>query len=314
MTLAPCFIGIDISKSQLDVCIHRGGRDRQFCTGSDTAGLQHLCRRLKALKPVSIVLEATGGYERNVLMALQAAGLPATRVNPRQVRDFGRASGILAKTDRLDAALLARYALAFKPAITPSVGPGIERLRALVARRRQLLQIRAAETCRKAQAIFPDMRTRIEAFIATLSQEIRLINKQLARTIAEQKELAARARLLRSAPGIGPVVAATLIADLPELGTLTKKQIAALVGVAPFACESGQWRGRRHCTRGRKSVRDALFMATLSAATRTVSPFATFYERLRQAGKAHKCALIAVMRKQIVALNAILRDGRAYAT
>jgi transposase len=313
MTLAACFIGIDISKSQLDVCIHRGGRERRFCTGSDPAGLAHLCRRLKAIKPALIVLEATGGYERGALAALQAAGLPVARVNPRQVRDFGKASGILAKTDRLDAALLARYAQALRPAPTPCPGEDVELLRALVQRRRQLLQTRAAETCRKAQASFPTLRTRIETLIATLNQEIKLINRELACLIAEQKELANRARLLRSAPGIGPVVAATLMAELPELGTLTKKQVAALVGVAPFACESGQWRGRRHCTGGRKSVRDALFMATLSAATRTASPFATFYNRLRKAGKAHKCALIAVMRKQIVALNAVIRDSRPYA-
>jgi transposase len=259
-----------------------------------------------------VVLEASGGYERNVLTALQAAGLPVARVNPRQVRDFGKASGILAKTDRLDAALLARYAQAIMPAPTVRAGDGTERLRALVQRRRQLLQIRAAEACRKAQAVFPDLRVRIEAFIATLNEEIKLINQQLTRILAEHKEFTNRARLLRSTPGIGPVVAATLLAELPELGTLTKKQIAALVGVAPFACESGQWRGRRHCTGGRKSVRDALFMATLSAATRTSSPFQEFYNRLRDAGKAHKCALIAVMRKQVVALNAVLRDGRPY--
>jgi len=312
MTLSPCLIGIDVSKAQLDVCVHTSERDRCFAVANDAGGIKKLCKRLKALQPERIVLEATGGYERTVLAALQSAELPVARINPRQARDFGKASGILAKTDRLDARLLARYGAALKPEITKPVSENLQRLRALVARRRQLRDMRASEACRKAQAIFEDMRVEIGLSIATLTAAITKISKEIARLIAGQKQFAQRADLLRSVPGIGPVAAATVMAELPELGTLTKKQIAALVGVAPFACQSGTWRGRQRCIGGRKSVRDLLFMAALSA-TRTKSPLADFYKRLCQAGKPHKCALIALLRKLVVTLNAIARDAKPYA-
>jgi transposase len=304
MTLSPCLVGIDISKAQLDVCVRTDKGDQRFAVANDTGGIKKLCKRMKALKPERVVLEATGGYERNVLAALQAERLPVARVNPRHVRYFGKASGILAKTDRLDAGLLAGYGAALKPAITVPIGYNLERLRALVVRRRQLRDMRAGEACRKAQASFDDVRAEIEAFIDTLSAAITKIGKEIQRLIAEHEDLQHRAALLRSAPGIGPVAAATL-------GALTKKQIAALVGVAPFACESGQWRGRQRCAGGRKSVRDLLFMAALSA-TRTKSPLADFYKRLCNAGKPHKCALTAVIRKLLVAINAMVRDKRPY--
>lgn len=311
MTISPCLIGIDISKSQLDVCVRTDGHDRQFAVCNDAAGIKHLCKHFKRLRPIQVVLEATGGYERAVLSALQAAQLPVARINPRQVRHFGKASGILAKTDRLDAGLLARYGEAMKPTCTVPVAAHLERLRALVARRRQLRDMRAAEACRKAQAMFEDMRAEIEGMIQTLAEAIKKISKDIQDLIAEHKDLTQRAALLRSAPGIGPVAAATILAELPELGALTKKQIAALVGVAPFACESGKWRGRQRCSGGRKSIRDLLFMAALTA-TRTRSPIAAFYERLCRAGKPHKSALTAVIRKLVVTLNAMVRDGRAY--
>lgn len=311
MTLSPCLIGIDISKSQLDVCVRTDGRDRQFAVVNDAVGIKHLCKHFKKLKPAQIVLEATGGYERAILSALQAAQLPVARVNPRQVRHFGKASGVLAKTDRLDAGLLARYGEAMNPTCTVPVPRNLERLRALVVRRRQLRDMRAAEACRHAQAMFDDMRAEIEGLIDTLSEAIKKISKEIQGLIAEHEDLTQRAALLRSAPGIGPVAAATILAELPELGALTKKQIAALVGVAPFACESGKWRGRQHCSGGRKSVRDLLFMTALSE-TRTRSPIADFYKRLCEAGKPRKCALTAVIRKLVVTLNAMVRDGRAY--
>jgi len=312
MTLSPCLIGIDVSKSQLDVCVRMQAGERRFAVANDARGIKSLCKRFKLLRPERIVVEATGGYERAALVAFQSQNLPVARINPRQARDFGKASGVLAKTDRLDARLLAAYGAALKPALTKPIPANIERLRALVARRRQLRDMRAAEACRRAQAIYDDMQAEIDRFIDILNAAIAKTNKDIARLIAEQDDLAQRAALLRSAPGIGPVAAATLLAELPELGSLTKKQIAALVGVAPFACESGKWRGRQHCMGGRKSVRDLLFMAALSA-TRTKSPIAEFYKRLCLAGKPHKCALTAVIRKLAITLNAIVRDRRLYA-
>ncbi len=313
MTLSPCFIGIDISKSQLDVCVRTAGEERRLAFANDRQGIKALCARLRRLKPERIVLEATGGYERMVMQALQSASLPVCRVNPRQVRHFGRAIGVLAKTDRLDAALLARYAEVLKPPLTSATGKTIEVLRALVTRRRQLRDMRSAESCRSKQAISQALRDEIETHIQTLTAAITKLGKQIRSLLAEHRETAQRITLLRSTPGIGPVAAATLVAELPELGTLTKKQIAALVGVAPFACESGQWRGRQRCAGGRKSVRDMLFMVALTA-TRTRSSFADFYQRLRDAGKPAKCALTAVIRKIVVTLNAMLRDGKAFGT
>jgi transposase len=312
MTLSPCFSGIDVSKSQLDVCVRAEAGDRRFSVANNDEGIKSLCKRLRRLKPQRIVLEATGGYERQVLHALQSAGLPVSRVNPRQVRHFGRAIGVLAKTDRLDSELLARYAEVLKPACSAPIAKNLEILRALVSRRRQLRDMRSAEACRREQAITATLRAEIELHMATLSATIANIGKEIQHLLAEHRDLAQRAALLRSAPGIGPVAAATLLAELPELGTLTKKQIAALVGVAPFACESGQWRGRQRCSGGRKSVRDLLFMAALTA-TRTQSPIAAFYRRLCDAGKPPKCALTAVIRKMVVTLNAMLRDSTAYA-
>ena len=312
MSLSPCFIGIDVSKSQLDVCVRTDARDHRFAVGNDPQGIAVLCKRLGRLKPERVVLEATGGYERQVLNALQTAKLPASRVNPRQVRHFGRAIGVLAKTDRLDAGLLARYAETLKPAVSLPLGKNLELLRALVTRRRQLRDMRSAEACRKQQALTPLLRAEIEAHMKLLTATITKVSKEIQQLLAKHPDLASRAALLKSAPGIGPVAAATLVAELPELGTLTKKQIAALVGVAPFACESGQWHGRPRCAGGRKSVRDLLFMVALTA-TRSRSPIAAFYRRLCNAGKPPKCALNAVIRKIVVTLNAMVRDQRLYA-
>src|SRR5690606_5776117 len=211
MTLSPCFIGIDISKSQLDVCVRTGAGDRRLAVANDTKGTKSLCTRLRRLKPQRIVLEATGGYEREVLAALQSAGLPVSRVNPRQVRHFGRAIGVLAKTDRLDAGVLARYAEALKPALSVPIGKTLELLRALVTRRRQLRDMRSAEACRREQALTADLRAEIERHMATLSATITKIGKEIQRLLAEHRDLAQRAALLRSAPGIGRVAAATLV-------------------------------------------------------------------------------------------------------
>ena len=311
MTISPCFIGIDISKDSLDVCVRTDKTTKTSTVESTVAGLKKLCARLKRLNPACIVLEATGGYERPALASLHAAGLPAARVNPRQVRDFARATGQLAKTDRLDAAVLARYAEVMQPQPTPPLPPKRARLAALVSRRRQLLAIRKAEACRAKPTPETDIRDNIESHIADINHALKGLNQEIKTLLTTEDELAHHTKLLASTPGIGPVAAATLMAELPELGTLTKKQIAALVGVAPFACDSGAWRGRRRCAGGRKSVRDTLYMATLSA-TRTQSVFAETYTRLINAGKPPKVALIAVLRKIIVTLNAMIRDNKVY--
>lgn len=312
MTVSPCYIGIDVSKSQLDVCVRTDSRERRLAATNDREGIRNLCKRLGRLKPQRIVLEASGGYERDILAALQSATLFVSRVNPRNVRHFGKAIGLLAKTDRLDASLLAHYAETLKPALSKPVGQNLELLRALVARRRQLRDMRSGEACRKQQALTQALRAEIEAHVKMLTATIIKLGKDIRQLLARHPDLAKRAALLQSAPGIGQVAAATLLAELPELGSLTKKEIAALVGVAPFACESGQWKGRQRCAGGRKSVRDLLFMAAL-AAVRSRSPIAIFYRRLRDAGKPAKCALTAVMRKIVVTLNAMVRDDRAYA-
>jgi transposase len=313
MTVSPCFVGIDVSKSQLDVCVRAADGNRRFTMENAAEGIRKLCRCLRSLKPERIVLEASGGYEREVLIALQSAKLPVSRMNPRKVRHFGKAIGLLAKTDRLDADLLARYAQTLKPALTLPVDKVLELLRALVARRRQLRDMRSSEACRKQQALTVGLRSEIEVHMEMLSATITDLGKQIRALLGQHPALAQRATLLQSAPGVGQVAAATLIAELPELGSLTKKEIAALVGVAPFVCESGQWKGRQRCTGGRKSVRDLLFMVALTA-VRSRSPIASFYRRLCDAGKPAKSALTAVMRKIVVTLNAMVRDGRAYAS
>jgi transposase len=312
MTVSPCFVGIDVSKSRLDVCVRTGRGDRTFAVSNDADGLEQLCASLKKAKPVASVLEATGGYERQPLAVLHGAGLPAARVNPRRIRAFGTACGILAKSDRLDAGVSAGYAQALRPRPTPPARENLQRLRALVLRRRQLRDMRAAESCRRRQAAFAEIRAGIETSIDRLDQDIKAITSQIRDLVRQDHTLAERARLLTSAPGIGMVTAATILAELPEIGTVTRRQIAALLGAAPFVCDSGQWRGRRRCTGGRKAARDALFMPTLVAATRTRTRFAWLYQDLIAAGKHPKVALVAVMRNIIITLNAMIRDTRAY--
>ena len=312
MSLSPCFVGIDVAKDRLDICLRRDGRERALHTEASPAGLATLIARLKRAKPTLIVLEASGGYERRPMQALQRAGFTVAKLNPCQARYFARAQGTLAKTDRLDATVLARYAQAMQPRPSQPLSEAQQRLRALIIRRRQVIANRKAEACRLAQTPYDDLKAMIAQALTRLDAELLQLNRMIKTLIRQTPDLHRKSARLQSLPGLGPVTVATLIAEMPELGSLGKKQSAALIGVAPLACESGKWRGRRRCQGGRKTLRDTLYMAALSAATRTNSPLAVFYKRLRKAGKPAKVALVAVMRKLIVTANAVLRDDKPY--
>ena len=269
-------------------------------------GLRRLQEQLQALGPTRIVLEASGGYERLVVATLAAAGLPVVRVNPRQTHDFARALGRLAKTDRLDAQVLARFAAEVRPPVRPQPSPAVEDLQILSRRRRQLVNDRAAQQ----QQQRPDcahLDLGVDPVVAALTAALAKVERQLAALVQAEPTLRARAAWLRSIPGIGPVAAATLLAEVPELGACSRQQVAALVGVAPFNRDSGAWRGRRSCWGGRAQVRTALYMAALTAARRNPH-LRVFYQRLITAGKPAKVALVACMRKLLVLCNALCRD------
>jgi transposase len=305
------FVGIDVAKDRLDVHVRPTGE--VFAVARDGEGVTALVERLKALAPVLIVLEATGGFEVTVAAALAAAGLPLAIVNPRQIRDFARALGRLAKTDPLDAEVIARFAEAVRPAPRPLPDDQARALGELVARRRQVVEMMTAERNRRQQMTARKRLKAIERHLDWLQKELSEIEQELDQTIRGTPAWRESEDLLTSVPGVGDTLARTLIAELPELGRLTGKQIAALVGVAPFNRDSGQWRGKRMIAGGRAGVRSVLYMATLSA-TRCNPPIAAFYNRLIEAGKPAKLALTACMRKLITILNAILRDRRHWQT
>jgi transposase len=301
MSAPPCFVGIDVSKAQLDVALRPMG-DRWECT-NDEPGITALVAQLQVMQPTLIVLEATGGYHRAVVAALVAAALPIVVVNPRQVRDFAKATGQLAKTDILDARAVAHFAEAIRPAPRPLPDAQTEELRALLARRRQLIAMRTAEQNRLENAP-PRLRTDIEAHIAWLEQRVATLDDDLDTTLRASPVWRERETLYRSVPGLGPVCARTLVLDLPELGTLSRQRIAALVGVAPFNRDSGTLRGTRTTWGGRAHVRATLYMSTL-VAVRYNPVLKAFYQRLCAAGKAKKVALTACMRKLLTILNAM---------
>ncbi len=302
MTSAPVFVGIDVSKDQLDVALRPSAE--RWAVANDEAGIATLVDRLRALTPALIVLEATGGLELPLTGAL-AVGLPVVVVNPRQVRDVAKATGKLAKTDALDAAVLAQFAEAVRPALRPLPDAAMQALSALLARRRQLLEMRTAEQHRLGMAR-PPVRKGIRAHIAWLDRHLAQTDDDLARAIRESPLWRERDDLLQRTPGVGPVLARTLLASLPELGTLNRKQIAALVGVAPLNRDSGTVRGRRSVWGGRAHVRAALAMSAL-AATRHNPVIRTFSQRLCAAGKAKKVALTACMHKLLLILHAMVK-------
>jgi transposase len=305
MAHADRFVGIDVSEEWLDIAVRPDGAS--WRTPNDAEGITALVARLTPMAPTLVVLEATGGYEAVVALELGTAKLPVAVVNPRQVRDFARASGQLAKTDRLDAAVLAHFAEAIRPDPRPLPDDATRTLQALVTRRRQLQGMLVAERNRRRIAE-ASLRPSLDEHIAWLQARVDDLDGELAHELRSSPLWRAEADLLRSVKGVGPVLAATLIADLPELGTLSRQQIAALVGVAPLARDSGKHRGQRHVWGGRSGVRAVLYMATLSA-VRHNPPLRTFYDRLIDQGKPAKVALTASMRKLLVTLNAMKRDG-----
>jgi len=301
-------VGLDVSKDRLDMFIHPA---RQLeAVSNDASGHDELVERLKAARPALIVMEATGGFEAAIAAALAEAGLPVVVANPRQVRDFAKATGRLAKTDRIDAEVLALFGEAVKPQIRTLPDPAVRELQKMLARRRQLVEMLTAERNRRSRAEGA-VREDIDAHLAWLQQRLKDLDKGLGKTIRSSPVWREKENLLRSVPGIGPVVASSLLADLPELGKLNRRQIATLVGVAPLNRDSGKTRGQRTIWGGRKHVRSALYMAALVAA-RFNPIIRAFYERLRNVGKPAKVALTACMRKLLGILNALLKTGVAW--
>ena len=303
MEISPIFIGIDVSKARLDVAVRPSGESESVSNDED--GVKALVKRLGEIQPALIVLEATGGVERLVARALSSAELPVVVVNPRQVRDFAKATGQLAKTDSIDAGVLARFGEAVRPALRPFPDEVTLELRALIARRRQITEMIVAERNRLSGAS-KSVRKRIAAHIRWLEAELVRADKDLDQSIRQSPIWRENEDLLRSVPSIGPVVSRTLLAELPELGRLNRKQIAALVGIAPLNRDSGTLRGRRAIWGGRASVRAALYMAALVASRRNAA-IRAFYKRLRHAGKAPKVALVACMRKLLTILNSMIK-------
>jgi transposase len=301
------YVGIDVSQAALDVAVHEGAT-RQVA--NDARGCTEVVTQLRAFGVTLVVLEATGVYHRAVTTALVTAGIPVAVVNPRQVRDFARSTGQLAKTDRLDAAMLARFAATVRP--TPRAIPdeATQALAALLERRRQLVEMLTAEKNRLSVAR-PQVRPSVQQVIRALEKALASADDDVDRWIRESPVWRAQEELLRSVPGVGPQTARLLIASLPELGRLTRREIAALVGVAPLACDSGTLRGRRKCWGGRSQLRAVLYMAAV-AGTRFNPVIRACYRRLRAAGKPAKVALTACMRRLITILNAMVKTQQPW--
>jgi transposase len=297
-------VGIDVAKATLDVAMRPSGETRRLA--NDAAGIAAVVDWLQTARPRLVVVEATGGYEAPLVADLGIAGLPVAVVNPRQVRDFARATGRLAKTDRLDAQVLAHFGHAVRPTPRPLPDEAAQGLAALVERRRQVVAMRTAEENRLGVTRVAAVRARIQAHLEWLETDLREIDDDLRRGLRASPLWREQDDLLQSVPGVGPILALTLVAELPELGRLSHGQIAALVGVAPLNRDSGTLRGRRAVWGGRRAVRTALYMGTLRA-TRCNPPIQAFYERLLAAGKAKKVALVACMHKLLTILNAMVR-------
>jgi transposase len=308
MTSTALFVGIDIAKTDFVVGCRPDGAS--WTAPNDISGITATVDRVRALAPTLIVLEATGGYETPLVAALAAAGLPVVVANPRQVRDFAKATGQLAKTDRLDAHLLALFAERVHPTPRPLPDAALQALEALMTRRRQLVDMVTAERNRLEHASTPIHRN-ITDHIRWLERCVAAVDRDLDDTIQKSPVWRAKENLLRTVPGIGPVVSRTLLVDLPELGRLNRKQIAALVGVAPLARDSGTLRGKRTVWGGRAPVRAVLYMGAL-VATRRNPVLRAFYRRLVEAGKPKKVALIACMRKLLTIVNAMMRTNTTW--
>lgn len=302
------YVGIDVSKAYLDVAV--GEEGEQWRVKNDQQGIEVLVNRLKEIQPKLIVIESTGGLERPVLIKMCQAGLPVALVNPKRVREFARAIGLLAKTDRLDARLLARFGRDGKPAITVLPNQNEQQLSDLMARRKQLIDMLTAEENRLGTSA-PVLSKLILDHVSWLRQSIKDIEKEIDNFNEQDPSLKEKQDLMRSVKGVGPITANILSANLPELGRLNKKKIAALVGVAPFNNDSGRLRGRRRIKGGRPEIRKILYMAAVSA-SRYNPAIRSFYLSLLRRGKVHKVALVACMRKLLVILNAMVRDNRPW--
>ncbi len=298
------FVGIDVSKAWWDIAVLPSGESWRMANSA--AGLDELLHQLKGLngEMVRIVVESTGGYEAQLVAGLGAAGWPVARVNPRRVREFARSTGQLAKTDRLDARILAHFGEVLQPALTRLPSQAEQALSALIDRRQQLLDIQTAEKNRLAMAP-ATIQDSVKTHLQWLKSEIHKLDEDIQQFIQQHPDFQQKDELLRSVPGVGKVTSSKLIADVPELGACDRKQIAALIGTAPFNQDSGRKQGKRSIQGGRADVRHVLYMAAL-AATRFNPVIRSFYQRLRRAGKKNKVALVACMRKLLTILNAIL--------
>lgn len=302
------FVGIDVSKDRLDVALWPSRETHRFANSPD--GIAALVEYLRAVQPKLIVLEATGGFELPAASALVAAQLTVAIVNPRQVRDFAKATGQLAKTDRMDALTLARFAAAVQPPARPLLDDAARELSGLIARRTQIVGMLTAEKNRLGRA-GDRVAKNIRSHIVWLEEELAKLEKDIEEFLRTNHVWLEKVSLLRTVPGVGTTTAVTLLAELPELGQLNRRQVAALVGVAPFCRDSGTLRGTRSVWGGRAHVRKALYMAAL-VATRHNHSIRTFYQRLLRNGKKKKLALTACMRKLLVALNAVIRDRQPW--
>ncbi|APZ91292.1 IS110 family transposase [Fuerstiella marisgermanici] len=301
--------GIDVAKAKLDVALSSGKRVTTF--GNDADGHQQLLRFLETAQASLVCLEATGGYERSLVAALHKACHATAVVNPRQIRDFARAAGQLAKTDAIDAAIIARYARTMQPRQTTPLPKAHQQLRDLAARRRQVVAMRISEQNRLQITCDKSIQTLIRKSMTMLEKQINVIEERMARLIDKDTELARRKRILLSVPGIGPATVGVLLAELPELGMLNRGQIAKLIGVAPTNRDSGTLRGKRTTGGGRAHIRKALYMPVVVAKKHNPA-IKRFYERLLENGKAPLCAIVAAMRKLITILNVMIRDDKLW--
>jgi transposase len=302
------WVGIDVSKRRLDVAIRPAGEMLSF--ENDEAGVKQLIKALRKWSPQLTVLEATGGHEYTAAYALMKAGLPVAVVNPRQVRNFAKAVGKLAKTDPIDARILAHFGEAVQPPVRPIAGQQLEEIGQLVTRRRQLVEMMVAERNRRV-SLTGFVQRDVDATIRFLRGRLNKIDEEIKASITKHPEWKRKSELLSSVPGVGPVLVSSIVAELPELGSLNRKQVAALVGVAPFNNDSGQSKGRRRIWGGRSHLRSLLYMSVVSG-LRCNETIQAFYKHLLAAGKPPKVALVACMRKLIVILNAILESQEAW--
>lgn len=305
------YVGIDVSKDRLDV--HASLRGERFAVSREDAGLAELVARLQALKPHLVALEATGGYETVVAAALATAGFPVAVVNPAQVRHFAQALGKRAKTDPIDAAVIARFAEATKAPPRPLPDAATQMLSAFMARRRQLVEMLVAEKARQHKAQDKRLKKSIQRIAVTLEEELQLLDQDIDSSVKGSPLWRVRENLMISIPGIGPTTARTLLAELPELGSLGAKQIASLAGLAPWTRQSGQWKGKSMIGGGRSKVRGALFVAAL-VASRHNPVLKAFRDKLVASGKPKIVAIIAVARKLLTILNAVVRDQKPWQT